>query len=82
MSVKNKARDRVPGGRLKSYRRVGSHFASCARWLDKLPAWYRNMTLTRPELREVRSIVNQAMRGHAADGIACPFSDRPFAYWW
>lgn len=31
MSVKNKARDRLPGGRLKSYRRVGSHFASCAR---------------------------------------------------
>ncbi|ENH2047600.1 hypothetical protein ABVX89_004710 [Escherichia coli] len=49
MSVKNKARDRLPGGRLKSYRRVGSHFASCARWFDKSPSWYRNMMMTRPE---------------------------------
>ncbi len=36
--VTNKARDRLPGGRLKSYRRVGSHFASCARWFDKSPS--------------------------------------------
>ncbi len=59
MSVKNKARDRLPGGRLKSYRRVGSHFASCARWFDKSPSWYRNMMMTRPERREVRSLLNQ-----------------------
>lgn len=45
MSVKNKARDRLPSGRLKSYRRVGSHFASCARWFDKSPSWYRNMMM-------------------------------------
>lgn len=64
MSVKNKARDRLPGGRLKSYRRVGSHFASCARWFDKSPSWYRNMMMTRPERREVRRLLNQVMRGH------------------
>lgn len=52
MSVKNKARDRLPGGRLKPYRRVGSHYASCARWFDKAPSWYRNMMMTRPERRE------------------------------
>lgn len=68
MSVKNKARDRLPGGRLKSYRRVGSHFASCARWFDKSPSWYRNMMMTRPERREVRRLLNQVMRGHDADG--------------
>lgn len=82
MSVKNKARDRLPGGRLKSYRRVGSHFASCARWFDKSPSWYRNMMMTRPERREVRSLLNQVMRGHDADGIAFPVSHRPFVYWW
>lgn len=69
MSVKNKARDRLPGGRLKSYRRVGSHFASCARWFDKSPSWYRNMMMTRPERREVRRLLNQVMRGHDADAL-------------
>ncbi|EDZ3666743.1 hypothetical protein GVT61_06110 [Salmonella enterica] len=82
MSVKNKARDRLPGGRLKSYRRVGSHFTSCARWFDKSPSWYRNMMMTRPERREVRKLLNQVMRGHDADGIAFPVSHRPFVYWW
>lgn len=82
MSVKNKARDRLPGGLLKSYRRVGSHFASCARWFDKSPSWYRNMMMTRPERREVRRLLNQVMRGHDADGIAFPVSHRPFVYWW
>lgn len=70
MSVKNKARDRLPSGRLKSYRRVGSHFASCARWFDKSPSWYRNMMMTRPERREVRKLLNQVVRGRDADGIA------------
>lgn len=79
MSVKNKARDRLPGGRLKSYRRVGSHFA---RWFDKSPSWYRNMMMTKPERCEVRRLLNQVMRGHDADGIAFPVSHRPFVYWW
>ncbi|EAR8226370.1 hypothetical protein UMV50_000429 [Salmonella enterica] len=82
MSVKNRVRDRLPGGRLKSYRRVGSHFASCARWFDKSPSWYRNMMLTRPERREVRKLLNQVLRGRDADGIAFPVSNKPFAWWW
>ncbi len=48
MSVKSRGRDRLPGGRLKSYRRVGSHFTSCSKWFDKSPSWYRNMMMTRP----------------------------------
>ena len=82
MSVKNKARDRLPCGRLKSYRRVGEHFSRCGRRFDKSPSWYRNMMMTRPERREVRKLLNQVVRGRDADGIAFPVSNKPFAWWW
>ncbi|EAY7747606.1 hypothetical protein SCG85_003206 [Salmonella enterica] len=82
MSVKSRWRDRLPGGRLKSYRRVGLHFTSCSRWFDKSPSWYRNMMMTRPERREVRKLLNQVVRGRDADGIAFPVSNKPFAWRW
>ncbi|ELE3265766.1 hypothetical protein RLQ96_000820 [Salmonella enterica subsp. enterica serovar Muenchen] len=82
MSVKNKARDRLPGGRLKSYRRVGSHFASCARWFDKSPSWYRNMMMTRPERREVKRMLIEVRYGRDPDGIAFPVSNKPFVWMW
>nr|WP_318011360.1 hypothetical protein [Brenneria tiliae] len=57
MSIKNKTRDRIPNGRLKSYRRVGSRFVSCAAWANKSPSWYRNQKITRPERREVKLLL-------------------------
>lgn len=38
MSVKSRVRDRLPSGRMKSYRRVSSHFTSCSVWFDKSPS--------------------------------------------
>lgn len=82
MSVKNKARDRIPNGRLKSYRRIGSRFVSCAGWASKSPSWYRNLVMTRPERREVKRLLNQVMRGRDFDSIAFPLDHRPLLYWW
>ncbi|MCG7387078.1 hypothetical protein [Pantoea sp. ACRSB] len=82
MAVKSRVRDRLPDGRMKSYRRVGSRFTSCSRWFDKSPSWYRNMMMTRPERREVKKLLNQVLRGRDADGIAFPVSNKPFAWWW
>ncbi|EEC7565732.1 hypothetical protein ACE27K_004795 [Escherichia coli] len=48
MSVKSRGRDRLPGGRLKSYRRVGSHFTSCSRL-------YVAVTLTASHFRSATS---------------------------
>ncbi|HFW7070002.1 TPA: hypothetical protein ACKRHO_000425 [Morganella morganii] len=80
MSVKNKMRDRLPNGRLKSYRRVGRHFASCADWVNKAPRWHRNRMMTRPERREVNYLLYRVICGYDADGIAFPVSRRPFVY--
>ncbi|MDX5626886.1 MULTISPECIES: hypothetical protein [unclassified Brenneria] len=82
MSVKSRARDRLPNGRMKSYRRVGRRFASCARWFDKSPSWYRNLMMTRPERREVKRRLTEVRHGRDPDGIAFPVSNKPFAYWW
>lgn len=82
MSVKNRARDRLSNGRLKSYRRIGNRFVSCARWFDKSPSWYRNLVMTRPERREVKRLLNQIVYGRDADGITFPVSNKPFVYWW
>ncbi|WP_446681965.1 hypothetical protein [Erwinia mallotivora] len=41
---------------------------------------YRNLMMTRPERREVRRLLNQVLRGHDAEGIAFPVSNKPFAF--
>lgn len=79
MSVKNRARDRLPDGRIKSYRRVGAKFSSCARFFDKSPSWFRNLMGTRPERRVVKKMLNS---GADPDGIAFPARKRPAVYWW
>ncbi|WP_072012432.1 hypothetical protein [Pectobacterium parvum] len=79
MSVKNRARDRLPNGRIKSYRRVGAKFASCARAFDKSPGWFRNLMCTRPERRVVRKLLKS---GADPDVIVFPARKRAAVYWW
>ncbi|WP_226888491.1 hypothetical protein [Pectobacterium aquaticum] len=62
---------------MKSYRRVGARFSSCARFFHKSPSWFRNMLSTRPERRAVRLLLNS---GADPDGIAFPV--RQAVYWW
>lgn len=82
MSIKNQIRDRLPTGRLKSYRRVGRHFTPCANWVNKAPRWYRNSMMNRPERREVSHLIHQIIKGEDADGIAFPVNHRPFVYYY
>ncbi|MEI7228319.1 MULTISPECIES: hypothetical protein [Pectobacterium] len=77
MSVKNRVRDRLSNGRMKSRRRVGAKFSSCARVFDKSPSWFRNLMSTRPERRAVKKMLNS---GADPDGIAFPV--RKAVYWW
>nr|WP_306440535.1 hypothetical protein [Pectobacterium polaris] len=79
MSVKNRVRDRLSNGRIKSYRRVGEKFSSCARFFDKSPGWFRAMMSTRPERRVVRKLLKS---GADPDGIAFPARKRAAVYWW
>ncbi|MCL6353236.1 hypothetical protein EXT53_18130 [Pectobacterium polaris] len=79
MSVKNRVRDRLSNGRIKSYRRVGAKFPSCARFFDKSPGWFRNMMGTRPERRMVKKMLNS---GADPDAIAFPVRKRAAVYWW
>ncbi|QTL38289.1 hypothetical protein HGO23_10100 [Xenorhabdus budapestensis] len=82
MSVKNQSRDRLPNGRLKSYRRVGRCFPSCKRWFDKSPSWYRNLMMTRPERREVKLLLSKVLNGSDPDGMAFPVHNKPFAWFY
>ncbi|WP_071824327.1 hypothetical protein [Xenorhabdus bovienii] len=80
MSVKSQIRDRLPNGRLKSYRRVGRHFPSCKRWFDKSPSWYRNLMMTRPERREVKHLLFKILNGCDPNGVAFPVHNKPFEW--
>ncbi|MDX7986506.1 hypothetical protein FE392_04035 [Xenorhabdus sp. 12] len=82
MSVKNQIRDRLPNGRLKSYRRVGRRFASCARWFDKSPSWYRNLMIIRPERLEVKRLLSQVRHGCNPDGMVFPLHNKPFVWFY
>ncbi|PHM31188.1 hypothetical protein [Xenorhabdus innexi] len=82
MSVKNQTRDRLSNGRLKSYRRVGKRFRSCARWFDKSPSWHSNLMMTRPERREVKFLLAQVLSGCDPDGMAFPVHNKPFEWYY
>ena len=80
LSIKNKASDRDPKGRIRrKYTTRSTHFVH---WSNAPSAWV-NAYMNRPKRRSNKRLCERILRGADPDGVVFPVGNRkPHVYYW